>query len=81
MARFSLYNTIYQFENAEMTPQLCDDLINFSFDDLQDAIESCHIWNSDMIYSILILLPFLLAVLKKLVCVFTHAFSLYLHLS
>jgi hypothetical protein len=31
------YNIIYHLENAEITPELCDDLITLSFDDLADV--------------------------------------------
>ena len=31
-------NITHQLENAEITPELCDGLTNFSFDDLQEIL-------------------------------------------
>ena len=68
MIWFGYYNTPYHFQNAEMTPELRDDLINFSFDNLQDVFENCQIWSPDRTYSVLTFLPLFLIALKKLVC-------------
>ena len=37
LAWMCYYDTIFHCKNAEITPELCDDLINFSFDNLQDV--------------------------------------------
>ena len=75
MLWFGFYNTAYHFENAEMTPELCDDLINFSFDNLQDVFKNNQIRNSDRTYNILTFFPPFLMVLKKvsLVCYGCHS--------
>ena len=62
------YNTVYHLENAEMTPELCDDLINFSFDNLWDVIKS-RMHESDWEYvTAHNFSPIFLECLKKLVC-------------
>ena len=59
-----------------MTPELCDDLITFSFDGLRDSIKNSHIQGSDhhMSCNILIFTPFFLTGLKNLVCYCFHLF-------
>lgn len=47
-----------------MTSELHDDLIKFSFNDLQDAIKNTHI--SNMPFSIIAFTPVFLATLKKI---------------
>jgi len=55
----------YHLENAEMTPELCDDLINFSFNNLSDVAKHSSHPNS---YDVHHFAPFFLGCLKKLVC-------------
>jgi hypothetical protein len=75
MLWFGFYNTTYHFDNAEMTPELCDDLINFSFNSLQDVFKNRQIWNPDETYNILTFLPPFLMALKRLslVCYGRHS--------
>jgi len=42
-------STIYHLENAEMTPELCDDLFNFSFDNIWD-VNKPKMYDSDWTY-------------------------------
>lgn len=66
--RLSAHNITYQLENAEVTPELCDDLSNFSFNDLQDILKNSHIHDPLGEHSILTFASPFLAVLKQLVC-------------
>jgi hypothetical protein len=66
-----LFATIYYFRNAEMTSELYDDLINFSFNNLQDALKDTQV--SKMPYSIFAFTPGFLADLRKLVCYCFHS--------
>jgi len=43
MMRLGVFGAVYHLENAEMTPELQDNLINFSFDNLQDVFNFFHI--------------------------------------
>jgi hypothetical protein len=63
-----VFSTVYHLENAEMTPELQDDLMNFSFDNLRDVFENHHIQNPDKYYNLCYFAPSLLECLKKLVC-------------
>ena len=60
--------TVDHLENAEMTPELRDDLINFSIDNLQNVMKELHLQNADGSYSICYFCPHFLECLKKLVC-------------
>jgi hypothetical protein len=68
MLWFGFYNTVYHCENGEITPELRDDLIKFSFDDLEGVMTNSHIRNPDRTYSTLAFAPLFLAGVKKLVC-------------
>jgi len=68
MMRLSVSCTVYHLENAEMTPELQDDLINFSFHNLQDAFKNLHIQDRHSCDSICYFAPSFLQFLKKLVC-------------
>jgi TPP-dependent 2-oxoacid decarboxylase len=71
---FIFNNTTYYIENAEITPELHDDLINFSFDKLQDVFKNYHTFFNRHGFTLLTFIPYLLADLKKLVgIVSTHA--------
>jgi len=67
MVQFGFYSTVYHLDNAEMTPELQDDLINFSFDKLQDVLNNYHIQNPDCC-NIYHFAPTFLECLKRLVC-------------
>jgi len=59
------YHIVYHLENAEMTPELRDDLIAFSFDCVQDVLKQKYdYWIGDIRY----FSPRFLECLKKLVC-------------
>jgi hypothetical protein len=61
------YNIVYHLENAEMTPELCDDLINFSFNNLSDVTKH----NDEphpMGYNVHYFAPLFLECLQRLVC-------------
>ena len=60
------YSTVYHLENAEMTPELCDDLINFSFDYLWDFSKP-KVHNSVYV-NVRYFCPAFLECLKRLVC-------------
>jgi len=66
--KLSSRNITYQLENAVMTPELCNDLTKFSFDDLQDILKNSHIHDPLGYHSILTFAPPFLAVLRQLVC-------------
>ena len=61
--------TVYHLENAEMTSELHDDLIHFSFDNLQNVIKdlNSHSYHGPS-YHICYFTPRFLGYLKKLVC-------------
>jgi len=61
-------STFYHLQNADMTPELQDDLMNFSFDNLQNVLKIYHIQNSDGYYNICYFSHNFLGCLKKLVC-------------
>ena len=61
-------STFYHLENAEMTPELCDDLIKFSFDILWD-LNKPKMHDSDWEYvNVHNFSPTFLGCLKRLVC-------------
>ena len=65
---FGIYNTTYHIEYAEITPELHDDLISFSFDKLQDVFKNYHTPIPDRYtYTLLTFVPGLLTDLKQLV--------------
>ena len=64
------YDFGYHLENAEMTPELCDDLGHFSFDCLQDVLKGEP---ESRIGGIHYFSPRFLKCLKKLVCY--HCYS------
>jgi len=66
------YDIVYHLEKAEMTPQLHDDLVKFSFYDLQDLLENHRVKVSGMPYSIFEFAPRFLEGLQKLVCHHFH---------
>ena len=72
---FSFRNTIYHLENAEMTTELRDDLINFSFDNLHNVFKNFQIHNPNIHLTLFDFLPEFLECLKKLVC---HHFHFYI---
>lgn len=80
MLWFGFYNTIYHFENAEMTSELRDDLINFSFKNLQEVFKNRQIWKPDRTYDILTFFPPFVMALKELslVCYGLHSRVLYI---
>jgi hypothetical protein len=61
--------SIHHCKNAEMTPELCDDLANISFDKLQDVINTINtvgpIRNPNNLH---IFIPSFLFRLKRVVC-------------
>ena len=59
-------NTMYHLKNAEITPELHDDLINFSFEKLEDVFKNYHTPIPDCLdYTLLTFIPCLLADLKQ----------------
>jgi len=62
------FNTVYHLQNAEMTPELQEDLINFSFHDLQDVFKDVHLQHPQKDYSVCYFAPYFWGCLKKLVC-------------
>jgi len=73
------YNIVYHLENAEMTPELCDDLINFSLNDFWDINKSkiAHSgWN--YIVSTHDFSAAFLECLKRLVCHHIYSCVLYI---
>ena len=66
--RICCNSIVDHLENAEITPELCDDLINFSFNDLWD-VNKPEVHDSDRDYvNIHILSSRILGCLKRLVC-------------
>ena len=67
----------YHIKNAEITPELHDDLINFSFVKLQDVFRNSRRFIRDPYrYTFLTFIPYLLADLKNWYgIVFTQAWS------
>jgi len=61
------YNIVHHLKNADMTPELRDDLINFSFDSLQDVIREHKESSKNWIGSVHNLSVPFLACLKRLV--------------
>ena len=80
--RFGFHNTAYHIKNAEITPELHDDLISFSFDKLQDVLKNYHTPIPNRFrYTLLTFIPRLLAALKQLVGYCFHSritFSLHI---
>lgn len=73
MLILGFYDTFRHLENAEMTPELHDDLIHFSFDDLRDVFKLTYRSN------LCIFATRFLSCLKTLVRHhFTYVFSIYL---
>ena len=68
--KLSSRNITYQLENAEIISELCDDLIKFSFDDLQDILKNSHIHDPLGYHSILTFASPFLTILRQLVCYF-----------
>jgi len=67
--RFGIATTIHHIKNAEITPELHDDLISFSFDKLQDVFKNNYTLIPDRRGDTLItFIPHLLVDLKRLVC-------------
>jgi len=66
--RLVVFCTVYHLENAEMTPELQDDLINFSFHNIQDAFKIFRTQHRHSCHSICYFTPSFLQCLKKLVC-------------
>ena len=73
---FGSYLTTYHLENAEMTTELRDDLMGFSFDNLHSAFINYHTHNPNSDPSIFHFFPPFLECLKKLVCYNFHPCSL-----
>ena len=72
------YSAVYHLEKAEMTPELCDDLINFSFDDLWD-LNKPKMHDSDWEYvNVHNFSSAFLGCLKRLVC--RHIYLCTLHI-
>ena len=76
MFEFGFDCAVYHLEAAEMTSELRDDLIKFSFDNLYDALKNSHRLYPNVRYSILFLARSFLAALKKLVCLHFHPYIL-----
>ena len=70
---FGFYDTIPHLENAEMTTELCDDLINFSFDNLHNTFKNYPIHNPTSRLTLHHFVPPFLECLKKLVCYHFHS--------
>jgi hypothetical protein len=69
------FDIVYHLENAEMTPELYHDLINFSFDafwDLNKPKMHHSLWN----YSVHNLSAAFLECLKRLVCCYIYLYIL-----
>ena len=65
---WALFCVIYYLKNAEMTPELHDNLIYFPFDNLQNVIKKLHLQHPDMGFNICYFSSPFLGCLKKLVC-------------
>jgi len=78
VVRFLQYHL--HLENAEMMPELREDLMNFSFKNLQDVFKNRQIWKPDRTYNILTFFPPFAMALKKLslVCYVHHSHVLYI---
>ena len=73
---YSYYATTHHCINAEMTPELCDDLIKFSFHDLRDVLHSFP----PPTFRVLSFVPPFLSGLRTLVCYFSpHEVFAYLY--
>jgi hypothetical protein len=70
---FGFHDTVRHLENAEMTTELHDDLINFSFDNLHNVFKNCQIQHPETIHDIFHFVPPFLECLKKLVCHHLHS--------
>jgi hypothetical protein len=70
---FGFQYTVYHLENAEMTTELRDDLINFSFDNLHNVFKNYHTQYPDENYNIFSFFPRFLECVKKLVCHHVHS--------
>jgi hypothetical protein len=68
------HNIIHLLETAEMTSELCDDLINFSFDKLQGANKHRLSGTAGIYIYMHNFFPPFLECLKRLVCYHVHAF-------
>jgi hypothetical protein len=66
-------NTTYHLENAEMTTELREDLINFSFDILYNVFKNYQTHNPTHRLTIHRFIPPFLECLKKLVCYHFHS--------
>jgi len=62
----------YHLEKAEMTTELCDGLINFSFDKLYNVVKNYQTHNPTHRLTIHYFVPSFLECLKKLVCYHFH---------
>ena len=74
---FGFHNTVRHLENAEMTTELRDDLIEFSFDDLHNVFKNYKTHNPNDHLTIFRFFPRFLECLKKLVGHHSHMFSAY----
>lgn len=84
MSLFRCFNTVYHLGNAELTPELHIDLINFSFNNRHNIFKNARIQNPSSGYSIYDFAPPFLQCLKELVwhhlhphllCIFMYLFS------
>ena len=71
---------IYHLENAEMTTELQDDLINFSFENLHDVFEKFKTQAPRIAYMRFYFVPCFLECLGKLVCHHSPSCLLYIQL-
>jgi hypothetical protein len=75
---FGFSDTMYHLKNAEMTAELCDDLVNFSFDNLHDVFKNYQTQYPNSYYTIFHFVPRFLECLKMMVCdhPLSHAFCI-----
>jgi hypothetical protein len=73
---YGFHNICRHLENAEITTELCDDLIDFSFNNIHDVFKNHQTNNPNSHNTIFCFVPRFLECLKKLVCHhLTHLFS------
>ena len=70
---FGFRHTTYHLENAEMTIELRDDLMNFSLTNLHNALKNHQTQHLDTNYNTFHFVPPFLECLKQLVCRHFHS--------
>jgi len=72
IVQIGYWDLVYHLDNAEMTPELCHDLINFSFVCLRDFVEEIN-KRYNCWYTVHAFVARFLNCLKRLVC--SHFYS------